>query len=228
VTAQSNTITEASSAIPGLTVTALKVGATTVEVSTDTGKIKTAITEFITEYNKAQSLISTHTASSTDADGKVTAGILAADRDANDLASTLRKMVNAVVSGVSGSLTQLASIGINSNGNDDTLALTDSAKLDAALASNLNGVAEVFSSANGIAKTVASYLEKTIGEEGTLVDKRDNLTLQASNIDTQIAELERVVLSNRERMIASFVAMERAQARINQQMQFLMQKFGTG
>ena len=228
LTAQSNTITEASSSIPGLTVTALKEGSTTVDVSTDAAKIKNAVTEFITEYNKAQSLISTHTASTTDADGKVTAGILAADRDANDLASTMRKMVNAVVSGVSGSLTQLASIGINSNGNDDTIALTDSAKLDAALASNLNSVAEIFSSTNGIAKAVGSYLERTIGEEGSLIDKRDNLTSQASNIDTQVAELERVVLANRERMIASFVAMERAQARINQQMQFLMQKFGSG
>jgi hypothetical protein len=35
------------------------------------------------------------------------------------------------------------------------------------------------------------------------------------------------VQANRERMIASFIAMEQAQAQINQQMQFLLQRFGT-
>ena len=227
LTSLSNTITESSSAIPGLTVTALAEGSTTVEVTSDTAKIKTAITDFITEYNKTQALIDSHTASSTDAKGKVTAGILTSETEATELRSKLRGLVNGVVSGLGGSIKQLAALGINSNGNDDNIALTDSAKLDAALASDLNGVTEVFSSTNGVATTLSAYLDHAVGEEGSLVDKRENLTKQSTNIDTQVADLERKVLANREHLISTFIAMEQAQARINQQLQFLLQRFGS-
>jgi hypothetical protein len=52
------------------------------------------------------------------------------------------------------------------------------------------------------------------------------LTKQSTEIDTQIADLERLVQNNRERLVSSFLAMERAQAVINQQMSFLSQRFG--
>ena len=55
--------------------------------------------------------------------------------------------------------------------------------------------------------------------------KKDALTKQAAAIDTQVSDLERVVQSNRQRLIDSFVGMETAQAKINQQLQFLAQRF---
>src|SRR5262249_27182848 len=145
LTSHSNTITSDSSNIPGLTVTALKQGAsTTVQVSSDTAKIKTAITDFVTEYNKSQSLIDSLTTSSTDASGKVTKSILTGESDPEELASKLRGLVNTITSGLSGSIKGLADLGINSNGNDNTLALGDTSKLDAALASNLSAVQDLF------------------------------------------------------------------------------------
>ena len=128
---------------------------------------------------------------------------------------------------MAGTLKHLAGLGIDSNGNDDTLLLADSAKLDAALAANLSGVKDLFTNATaGIAVKLDAYLESAIGEKGTLVTKQSNLTTQASAIDTQISDLERVVQSNRERMIASFISMEKAQAQINHQLQFLQQRLG--
>ncbi len=50
---------------------------------------------------------------------------------------------------------------------------------------------------------------------------------QASDIDTQIANMERLIQDDRERMTNEFVAMEAAQAKINQQMTFLLQNFGS-
>ena len=224
---QSNTLTEASSGLTGLSVTALKQASTTVTVSSDTAKIKTAINDFLSEYNKTQTLINTQTASSTDAKGKVTAGILANDSDAGEIATRLRSTVYSEATGLAGTLKHLAGLGIDSNGNDDTLLLADSAKLDAALAANLSGVKDLFTNATaGIAVKLDAYLESAIGEKGTLVTKQSNLTTQASAIDTQISDLERVVQSNRERMIASFISMEKAQAQINQQLQFLQQRLG--
>jgi len=51
------------------------------------------------------------------------------------------------------------------------------------------------------------------------------MTDQITSIDKQIADHERRVKSNREALIRSFVAMESAQAKINQQMSFLASRF---
>ncbi|MCX6925082.1 MAG: flagellar filament capping protein FliD, partial [Verrucomicrobia bacterium] len=81
LSSRTNTITADSSGISGLSVTALAEKSFTVKVAGDTAKIKTAITNFVGAYNKAQATINTETASSTDASGVVTAGTLAGDQD---------------------------------------------------------------------------------------------------------------------------------------------------
>lgn len=224
---QSNTLTEASSGLAGLSVTALKESATTtVVVSSDTAKIKSAINAFLTEYNKAQSLIDTQTASTTDAKGKVTAGILASESDVSEVASKLRSSAYAHASGLSGTVKSLADIGIISNGNDNALQLDDDKLLGTALADNLSAVKALFTDeTHGLATNLSAYLEKTVGEEGTLPARQSSLSNQASAIDKQMAELERVVQSNRQRLLDSFTAMETAQANITQQLKYLQQNF---
>ncbi|MDX1952937.1 MAG: flagellar filament capping protein FliD [Verrucomicrobiota bacterium] len=226
LTSQSNTITEESSGLTGISITALDEGTTQISVSTDTSKIKETINAFITEYNKAQSIIDTNTASTTDAKGKVTAGILASESEASDLASKLRSMVTQVFSGLSGSINHLSDIGIESNGDDNTIALENEELLDDLISNDLGSLEELFSnSTSGLARQFADFLDKTIGDEGTLIEKQDSLTEDSGNIDTQIADLERLVESNRQRLIDSFVAMEKAQANTNQQLQYLQQQF---
>ena len=226
LTSQSNTITEASSGLTGLSVTALKVGATTVDVSSDTSKIKTAITSFLSDYNKMQSLIDTQTASSTDTKGKVTAGVLAAESDVSDLASRLRATANASVSGLTGTLKSLNDLGIVSNGDDNSLKLEDEDRLTAALAGNLSSVKAIFADGtNGLAVKLGAYLERTVGDDGTLPARQTNLTKQAAAIDTQVSDMERVVQANRQRLLDSFVAMETAQANISNQLKYLQKTF---
>ncbi|MFM1770109.1 MAG: hypothetical protein RJA22_2638 [Verrucomicrobiota bacterium] len=228
LTSHSNTVTEASSGLAGVSITALRTGSTTVEVGSDSAKIKTAINDFLAEYNKVQSLIDTQTASSTDAKGKVTAGVLAADNEAGEVARQLRSLANATLGSLSGTVRRLASLGIDSSGTDNSLSLKDATRLDAALSGNLSEVEQLFThSTGGLAVTLGAYLEKTVGEEGSLIARQGTLTRQISDIDTQVADLERIVESNRERMITSFIAMEQAQARVNQQLQFLSQRFGS-
>jgi flagellar hook-associated protein 2 len=223
---RSNTISATDSGIPGLMVTAAKEGASTISVAADTSKIKSAITDFIASYNKVQSLIDTQTASSTDSTGKVTAGILAADSEANEVASQLRFLVNQAVGGLSGSVKQLAGLGINSNGTDNNLALIDSTQLDSALAGNLSHVKELFSSTSGLAVSLSTYLDRLSGDSGTLVTKQTTLSKQITDIDTQVADMEKFVLARKDQMTESFVHMETAQAKINQQLQFLQKRFG--
>ncbi len=226
LSSQTNTITEASSGIPGLSVTVLAQDSFTVDVAVDAAKIKTAISDFVAEYNKTQALINTNTASTTDAKGKVTAGTLAGDRDASDINLTLRRITTGDVGGLSGSIIRLDALGFASNGNDDALATSDAAKLDSAIADNLAGLKDFFTNAtSGFAVAFNSYLDHTIGEEGTLVTHQTNLTKQVKDIDTQVTDMEKLVLANRQRMIDSFVAMETAQQKINSQLQYLAKTF---
>jgi len=224
---QSNTITESSSSITGLSVTALAVGTTNITVASDTSAIKTAINDFLTDYNKVQSIIDTQTASTTDSKGKVTAGILSNSGDADDIATRMRRMVTGEVAGLTAVLNQLEDLGIVSNGTDNSIKIDDDSKLDNALANNLTTVKNLFAdTTNGLAIKLAKYLDDTIGDSGSLVARQENITKQSAAIDVQIADLERIVLQNRDRMIQSFVAMETAQAQINQQMQYLQNQFG--
>jgi flagellar capping protein FliD len=78
----------------------------------------------------------------------------------------------------------------------------------------------------GLATLFDSYLDKTVGEDGTLVNRQSNLTTQSTNIDQQITDMERIVQMEVQRMTASFTAMETAQQKINQQSSFLSQRFG--
>lgn len=225
---QSNTITAASSGLTGLNVTALAEGSFTVTVGVDTARIRSAVVDFVNEYNRTQGQIGTQTASSTDAKGKVTAGLLAEDATVNDLSRQLRALAAGTLRGLSGSLTRLEGLGFSTNGYDDTFSTADLTRLDALLRDDLGSVEAFFSDAtHGLGVKLDAYLEKAIGEAGSMTARQTTLTRQAGSIDTQVADMEKQVQQNRERLIASFVAMEQAQANINQQLQYLLQRFGT-
>ena len=229
MSSQSNTITETSSGIAGLSINALATGVSTITVGSDTAAIKAAINDFVTEYNKVQSIIDSQTASTTDSKGKVTAGILANEGDADEIASRLRRMMTGEVTGLSAALNQLEDLGIISNGADNSIKVNSESKLDKALAENLTTVKTIFANTtNGLAGKMSTYLESVIGDVGSLVARQENNTKQSAAIDVQVADLERIVQSNRDRMIQSFIAMETAQSQTNQQLSFLKQRFGTG
>lgn len=219
---QSNTITESSSGLTGISLTALKEGTTTVTVGTDTDKIKTAVKDFIDAYNKAQTLIDTQTASTTDAKGKVTAGILASDSDASDISKSLRQGAFSPVSGLSGVLGHLADLGIQTSGDDNNLKLDDETKLTDAITKNLSSVKSLFGDAtNGIGTRLAKFLDKTVGENGSLIAHQNALTKASADIDTQVGAIEKRIAEENERMTMQFVNMETAQSNLNQQLSFL-------
>lgn len=223
-----NTITSASSGLTGLTVTAVDTGSVDIDVGSDTASMKTAITDFISAYNQVQSFLDTTTASTTDSKGKVTAGVLAGQSDANDLATRLRRLANTPVTGLTTTLTKLADLGITTTADDNQITLTDGDALDTALADKLPDVKEFFTnSTTGLAAQLDTFLETAVGDEGSVIARQTTLAKQSTDIDTQIEDMERLVQANRAALINSFVSMERAQAKIKQQLQFLTQRFGS-
>ncbi|NGO40093.1 flagellar filament capping protein FliD [Limisphaera ngatamarikiensis] len=229
LTSTSNTISAASSGIAGLTLTALGEGTTTVTVERDTDPVKQAIQRFLEAYNKVQALLDDYTSSTTDANGVVRAGVLAGESDANEIASRLRNLVYQQVSGFAPVADHLADLGITTSGEDNKLRLSDEAALDNLLRNDPGAVQRLLTDeSRGVAVRLQAYLERLVGDDGTLIRKQTTLARQSSDIDAQIREMERLVQANRQRMIEAFTAMEQAQARINQQLQYLLRTFGQG
>ena len=227
----SNTITEISHGMSGLVVNAIALNEdaastnVTITVGSDNSGIKKAITGLVDQYNKVQSLIDALTASSTDSEGKVSAGLLAADTDVNQLARTLRTKVFSDT-GVSSTIKRLESIGFETDGNTNQISLATESDLDNALSTKKNDLKIFFTdSTNGLATRIEGYLESVSGDDGSLVTHRDNISAESSRIDDQIKAMEERVQSTKQRLTDSFLAMEAAQAKVNQQMQYLAQRF---
>ena len=226
---QSNTITQSSSGINGLSVTAASIGSTTVTVGSDTSKISSAIQQFITDYNAVQNAISSQQIVATASDGSVTPGPLTGDQTANDLANSLRSLSFFSGAGLSNSITSLASLGIQTNGQDNTLALSDSDTLNNALTNNLNAVQAFFSDAtNGMATQLNNYVTNITGDNGELTDHQTSLTQQSNNISTQIANLETKITSDSAQWTSEFQAMEQAEEQSTQELTYLSEQVTNG
>lgn len=229
----SNTLTEISHGIAGLTINAQKKSETTgadssvtITVGTDTTAIKKGITDFVDQYNKVQSIIDSQTASTTDSSGKVTAGILASDTTVVEIASKLRSKMVLDATGISGTIKRLESLGFKSDSQTNQISLIDEGALDSALGQNKSGVKALFTdSTDGIGTRIKSYLDSVSGDSGSLISHRDTFAKQSTQIDDSITEMEKQVLSYKDRLTQSFLAMEQAQAKINQQMSFMTNQF---
>ena len=226
LTSESNTITSASSGIAGLSVTALGTGSTTVTVGSDNTTIANAVTKFVTDYNAVQNYISSQTATSTDSSGNVTAGTLTGDLNAEDIAVTLRQMIDA--SPGSGTVQSLNDLGIASNGTDNTLAIGDQGTITAALANNLSAVKSLFTDpTSGLATTMSKYISGLTGLTGVLASGETNFTDQSNNVAQSLTALQQKVSQDQTTLTNEFVAMETAINTINSQKQYLNSFFNT-
>lgn len=226
---QSNTITSASSSISGLSVTAQQTGTVTMNVTNDTSSVSTAIQQFVTDYNAVQNYISAQQAVTTSSSGDVTPGTLTADETANQLESSLRSLVAAAVPSLSGdSVSMLSDLGIETNGQNNTLSV-DTSTLNSALAGNLTNVSTLFNDpTSGIATQINNFLSQTLGANGTLTDHQTSLTDQSDNITTQISNLNTQITSDEAEWTSQFEAMEQAESQTNQELTYLSEQVSNG
>jgi len=227
--ARSNTITDADSGLTGLTITAAKVGTTTITSANDTGAAKSAIDALVSSVNRVQSLIASLTVSNRDAAGKITAGVLAYDQTIFQLGSSLRSLLAPQLSGSpSSTIRGLSDLGYNTSGYSNEMTATNAASLTGALSSQLSEVQKFFATTStGLSAKLTTFIKPMVDEiSGTLPQRQKGLTEQSARLDDQLAAMERRVVANRERLLAGFRAMEAAQAKSNSQIQFLNQKLG--
>jgi flagellar hook-associated protein 2 len=236
-TSESNTIDASSAGLTGLSITAQSTGSTNITVSPDTTTIASAITQFVNDYNTVQNYIASQTTvssstssttGSTDSTSTTTgtAGVLMGDMDAEDIATSLRQLTDA--SPLSGIIENLSDLGITSNGLDNTLT-ANSLVLSTSLSNNLGQVTQLFTDpTNGLATTLGSYLSNTLGSNGVISTKEQNLTTQSTNIGNSITSLQKKITNDETQMENEFVQMEDAINTINVSKEYLNAYFNSG
>jgi flagellar hook-associated protein 2 len=231
LTSRSNVLDESSHGIPGLSVTANQPGTETINISADTAATKSAIDDFISKYNAVQNTIDRLTKVTTSGE-KVTAAVLAGNREVADISRSLRRVLYEVGSGVTGGIQRITDLGIDFAGIENTISITKSSVLDSKLANDADDVASFFNTAStGLVGRLDALLDRLVSDSGTaqgsLKTQFETITTQNKSLDRQIEFFERQLAAQRAQLEASFIAMERAQASYQQQGAYLSKTFGS-
>lgn len=204
--------------------------AETLTVSADASGMRSKIDAFVSSFNSVADFIESST-SYTTTGGKTTAGLLADNREIQTWLKQLRS--TAFGSPAYGSITNLSALGLNFSSSNSRITVTDSTKLDTALADHASDVAKFFNNtttgSTGLASAFVGKLEKYIGSSGTsgqLSTKLETYAKANTALDSQIAALDRYLAQRRSQLEAGFMAMETAQSKMTQMQTQLTNAFG--
>ena len=205
ITSASNTVT---GAIPGVTVNLQGITAAgdevTLDIAPDSTQISSALSQFVSDYNSAVSLVNSQFTydSSTQ-----TEGTLGSDPTVRSLQSTLLSVGGYAASDAGSSsspITTLGALGITMN-NDGSLSL-DTSQLDQALQSDPSGVQNFFqgSSLNGFAGSVQSQLDVFSDPAvGALTVDSNNLTQQYNDLQTDVNNFQNGYIASQKTLLTS-------------------------
>ena len=155
ISSESNTVT---TAIEGMTINLLAdTGTSSITVSENIEAVNANIGAFVAKYNALMSTI--NDLSSYDPETN-RAGLLNGDGVLRNITAQIRRTLSNPISGLTGSATILADIGITTSSTDGTLVL-DNAKLDTALKNNLDNVIGLFSAVGMPSDSLVEYVGST-------------------------------------------------------------------
>ena len=230
--------------------------AITVTMDSDSSDLEDTIKQFVEDYNTLIDTINTYITDESDSDyppltdaqkeemtdsqiekweAKSQAGILNGDSTLKSIASKLQQVMYS--SAVSGGIS-LATLGITSAGYDQNGKLEiDEDKLESALSSKADEIAELFTSDTGLAAKMSSIFDDSIstsgarGSRGTLVEiagvedttsaTQNSLYDQINDIEDFIETLNDRLDAEQERLWNKFSAMETALSNLNSQSSLL-------
>lgn len=219
ITKSSNSIDDV---IPGVTLNlAGQTSGTpvTLAVSQDTGSVKSSIEAFVKAYNDFYEEIKDQTDSGVDG-GKE--GALASDYATTQLLSTIRTQLSQAVSGVTGSYDNLSSIGVEFQ-QDGTLEL-DSSRLEDALAADSDGVAELFSSADGYGTRLYDVVSEMVASDGIIDSRTDGYEDRIDSIEDKQLQMEARLDAYETRLRKSFGSLDVMISNMNMTSAYLSQQ----
>ncbi|PKH33203.1 flagellar filament capping protein FliD [Shewanella sp. ALD9] len=212
VVSKKNTIEEAITGV-SLTLTAADIDqTTTLTISKDTAKTKTAIEGFVEAYNSVMTTINSLTSYNAETEQ---AGILQGDALPRSIQSQMRNMLSSQYSTSDGNK-MLANLGVTTT--REGLLEVDSTKLTEAIAADKGAIAEMFSSEDtGLASKMSSLLDGYV-QTGGIMDSRDTtLDEQLSRLTDSREQLNTRMAAFSARLYKQFNAMDLVVSSLNTQ-----------
>ncbi|MFC5479766.1 flagellar filament capping protein FliD [Massilia suwonensis] len=203
VSKASNTVTDA---IKGVTLNLQQtnVGSpVTVSLAKDTSTISKNISAFVDAYNTLATAVNKQTAYNATTK---TGAVLNGDASARSILTSIRAELGKAVSDAGG-LKTLSDIGIAFQ-RDGTLKLEKPAKLDAALASNFEGVSALFSSTSGVATRLTKVTEDMLGSKGIFKTRTDGLNDTIRSLGKSEERMELQLAQTEKRYRTQFTSLD--------------------
>lgn len=224
-----NTITDA---IQGVTLNLLKDSSqSTITLASDPSVAQKAVQSFVDQYNSVKSFIADKL--SYDPDTKK-AGDLFGDSMLQGIQSRLRSMIGSEFYATDPKL--LSDVGIKVVDKEGTLSF-DTAKFNDMLASNPQGVANLFSAPyggitpkndytnkvyEGVANIFHAYIDPLASFAGRINDVQNNIGEQISDVDDRIQGFEERAAAYEERLKLKFANLEGLLSSLNAQSSWLV------
>jgi flagellar hook-associated protein 2 len=227
-TSASNNLDASVDGISGLTVTATSTGPQTVNVATDTSNISSAINNLISAYNTVQTYITSQTQTTTNANGTVSTNPLSGNQDITSMQTDLQNIMFNSVSGMTGGINSLDSIGIGFTGTSPLLSVLDSSQLNSAIQENPAKINQLFTNyPDGLVAQLDKYITNATGPDGVIFTESTDLTSQSNTITTQISTLESQLTQQQAQLTTEFTNMETAESQYQSEITTLNSVLGT-
>jgi flagellar hook-associated protein 2 len=204
-------------AISGVSITLKKAGTSSLSVTNDTEAIRGKIDAFVAAYNEVVTLVSDNV----DYDSSTkTASAFTGEATARDIVTGLQSIIGRRVAGLSEGLRALAQIGIKTE-SDGTLTV-DAAALTDKMATDLDGVSELFNAEGGVAISVYDYLDQVTDTiSGSIASRTKGLGTIISKIADDIERAEARLAEREEDLIQRFAKLESIMSSYSTQASYL-------
>lgn len=233
MTRASNTLTDV---VDGITFELKSVSEEVVDLSlkNDTGKLKDAVKELVSQYNSLMSFINEKADVGDPSAKDNKAGTLSGDSSLMRLQTELRNLI-APPYGI-GSGLKATELGLSISDRQGTLAF-DEKKFDEKLKEDPNGVQDFFYQAEKVAgesqpktsgytvalKAVADkYLVDKTGEKGVIASKFDSFESSIKDLNKQITRIDEVLEQKKARYVDMFTRLDQAMMQAEEQMSWLI------
>jgi flagellar hook-associated protein 2 len=173
------------------------------DISRDDSAIQKKAEAFITAFNSLAAQVKT--LGGYNADTKA-GGALLGDAMLRGIDTQMRRLLSERVTGIPGSYTSLASLGITTTASG-TLEM-DATKFKAAMEANPQAVQNVFSSENGVAVKLDKFLTSKLASTGELATRNTNLATRQKTIESQRDALDARMEVVEQRYLKQFTALD--------------------
>ncbi len=214
----------------------------TATVSGAASEARKKVETFISSYNTLRQLVADNTKVTVGSDGKVSSSVLSDNKELAGLSSKLRllllqKIEDATNTRISTTYNSMSKIGLGFD-KAGVMSITNSSTLDAALSDGPTAVDAMLNSlgtaststqdnsaTQGLGSRVSYLVDSLTGTSGLFVSITDSIKSQTTRLQKQITDLDRSLAAKQKTLETSFIAMERAQSKMQSQASALTQAF---